>query len=261
MTSSSSSHQLKEISEFYSNDNTQQPVSKIKTTGDGDEFIHIGNQKFNRHELMRAFGGTLNPGLSPPPSHEMANPAAFGLCAFALTTFTLSLYNAQAMGVKVPAVVLGLTCFYGGAVQFLSGVWELVVGNCFAGTALVSYGSFWLSYSCITIKAFGVSAAYEDPTMLANAIGFFLMGWAIFTFLLVLVTLKSTVAFFCLFFFLDLTFILLAAGEFSGNVGVTRAGGVIGIIAAFWGFYNAYAGVANRSNSYFIPHVIPLTRD
>lgn len=261
MTSSISdsvhSHGSKEISE---GSREHVPISNIKTAGDGDEFIIIGNQKFYKHELMTAFGGSLNPGLAPFPKHEFANPAPVGLSAFALTTLVLSLYNAQAMGIKVNSVVLGLSIFYGGAVQFLAGCWELLIGNDFGGTALTSYGAFWFAFSTIFLDAFGIIKAYEGTEQLGNAVGFFLLGWALFTFMLTLVTLKSTVAFFSLFFTLTLTFILLAAGEFTGHVGVTRGGGVMGIITAFIGFYNAFAGVASPTNSYFLPRVIPLSK-
>ncbi|KAK6458062.1 GPR1/FUN34/yaaH family-domain-containing protein [Scheffersomyces xylosifermentans] len=237
-----------------------QNVSKIKTAGDGDEFIVIGNQKFYRHELMSAFGGTLNPGLAPPPKHQFANPAPLGLSAFALTTFVLSMFNAQAMGITTPNIVVSLAAFYGGAVQFLAGVWELAIGNTFGGTALTSYGAFWLSYAAINIQSFGIIKAYADTDQLANAVGFFLLAWAIFTFILTLCTLKSTAAFCALFSCLTITFILLAAGEFTGKVGVARAGGVVGVITGFLGFYNAFAGVANPTNSYFTAWPIPLTK-
>lgn len=250
------SHGSKEISET-----SHDSFGKVRTTGDNDEFIILGNQKFHRHELMTAFGGTLNPGLAPPPAHEFANPAPMGLAAFALTTFVLSMVNARAMGVTTPNVVVGLSCFYGGAVQFLAGVWELLIGNLFGGTALTSYGAFWFAYSAIQIESFGIVEAYGDDTVqLQNAVGFFLLGWALFTAMLTVVTVKSTVAFFGLFFTLTLTFILLAAGDLTQIPNVTRAGGVMGVITAFFGFYNAFAGVANRQNSYFVPHVIPLTK-
>lgn len=226
-------------------------VATIGYEGDSNEYVILGNTKYKRSELMEAFGGALNPGLTPYPVHKFANPAPLGLAAFAFTTFVLSLFNAQAMGITVPNVVVSAATFYGGAIQFIAGVWELALGNTFGATALCSYGSFWLSYAAILIKSFNIEAAYEeDKDMLANAIGFFLLGWAIFTFFLVLVTMKSTVAFFLLFFFLFLTFVLLAAGEFSGKVGVTRAGGVLGVITAFLGWYNAYAGAADRNNTY-----------
>ena len=81
------------------------------------------------------------------------------------------------------------------------------------------------------VDSFGVAAAYEaseeTASQLPNAIGFFLLAWGIFTFMLWLNTLKSTVTFSSLFFLLFVTFLLLAGGEFSGRVGVTRAGGVL----------------------------------
>lgn len=236
-------------------------VGKIQTSGDNNEYVVIGNTKYLRHELMQAFGGSLNPGLSPPPKHNFANPGPLGLSAFALTTFVLSMYNAQAMGITTPNVVVGLTFFYGGIVQLFAGLWEMMVGNTFGATALSSYGGFWLAFGAIHIESFGIVAAYADhEDQLPNAIGFFLVGWAIFTFILTLCTLKSTVAFCALFSFLTMTFVLLAAGEFTGKVGVARAGGVFGVITAFLGFYNAFAGVANKTNSYFVPHSVQLTR-
>lgn len=235
------------------------PVSRVRYAGERNEYLIFGNKKYARNELMTAFGGTLNPGLSPYPVHSFANPAPLGLAAFAFTTFVLSLFNSQAMGITVPNVVVGSACFYGGAVQFLAGMWELLLGNTFGATALTSYGAFWLSYASIFIESFGITAAYEDEKMLSNAIGFFLIGWAMFTFMLCLATMKSTLAFFSLFFFLTITFVLLACGEFSGKIGVSRAGGVFGIITAFIAWYNAFAGVSNRQNSYFTCNPIPLT--
>lgn len=89
-------------------------ITKIRSEGD---YIHFGNEKYLRSELNEAFGGTLNPGLSPPPKHNFANPAPLGLSAFALTTFVLSLINTGARGVTIPNIVVGLAFFYGGAAQ------------------------------------------------------------------------------------------------------------------------------------------------
>lgn len=234
------------------------PIGRIQYSGELDEFVIIGHTKYYRWQLMKAFGGTLNPGLAPFPNKEYANPAPMGLAAFSMTTFVLSMCNAKAMGIEVPAIVVGLACFYGGAAQFLAGMWEFVVGNDWGGCALVSYGSFWLSYAAITIEAFGIASAYEDPKMLDNAIGFYLVGWALFTLMLVFTTVKSTVAFFSLFFSLFVTFVLLAAGKFSGIEGVGRAGGVVGVVCSILGWYNAFAGAANRQNSYITANPIPL---
>jgi GPR1/FUN34/yaaH family len=74
---------------------------------------------------------------------------------------------------------------------------------------------------------------------------------------------KSTVAFFSLFFTLDLAFLCLgiaylqpdAAG--SPNKGLTVAGGVFGILTAFLAWYNALAGIADTSNRY-APHSVGM---
>lgn len=243
---------------FRSDISSEFPIGKVKLSGSSNEFIIIGNKKYYTHELMRAFGGTLNPGPAPY-QHTFGNPAALGLSAFAMSTFVLSLINAQVMGITVPNVVIGLACFYGGVVQFITGIWELFLGNTFGGTALTLYGGFWLSFAAIRIDAFGILDAYEgEEEQLANAVGYFLIGWALFTFMLMLVTMKSTLAFFLLFFFLTITFILLAVGEMTGKDCVIRAGGVLGVITAIIAWYNAWAGTATKQNSYFTSHVVSL---
>ncbi|KAI5955859.1 hypothetical protein KGF54_001361 [Candida jiufengensis] len=232
------------------------PVSKIVTEGD---YITFGNERYKKADLMAAFGGTLNPGLSPPPKNDFANPAPLGLSAFALTTFVLSLINCKARGVTIPNIVVGLAFFYGGAAQLIAGLFEIAVGNTFGGVALSSYGGFWLSWAAIHVESFGILAAYEGKSdELANALGIYLIGWFIFTFFLMLMTVKSTVAFFGVFFFLTITFLLLAIGEFSGKSSVQTAGGVFGLITAFFAFYCAYSGIANAQNSYITVKAIPL---
>lgn len=224
-----------------------------------DEHITFGNEKFLKSELVKAFGGTLNPGLSPPPKHDFANPAPLGLCGFALTTFVLSLINCEARGVTIPNVVVGLAYFYGGAAQFVAGMFEIGIGNTFGGVALSSYGGFWCSWAAIQTKSFGITAAFgENEEELRFALGIFMVGWFIFTFFLCVLTVKSTVAFFLLFFFLSITFLLLAISEFKGSTAVKKAGGVFGVLAALAAWYNAYAGIANSQNSYITVRAIQL---
>lgn len=236
-----------------------EPVHRIFTTGSNNEYIHIGRQKFMKNDLIEAFGGTLNPGLAPPSLHKFANPAPLGLSGFALTTFVLSMYNAKAMGIEIPNVVVAPAMFYGGLVQLIAGIWEIALENTFGGTALCSYGGFWLSFAALYIPWFGVTEAYEGKEAeLGSALGFYLLGWSIFTFGLSVCTMKSTVMFFALFFLLAVTFLLLSIGAFTGIESVDRAGGVIGVIVAFIAWYNAFAGLTNKQNSYVIAHSIPL---
>lgn len=238
------------------NDLTAAEITKVHSEGD---YIHFGNEKYLRSELQQAFGGTLNPGLSPPPKHNFANPAPLGLSGFALTTFVLSLVNTGARGVTIPNIVVGLAFFYGGAAQLVAGMFEIAVGNTFGGVALSSYGGFWGSWAAIQVDSFGIVAAYEGAEEeLRFALGIYLIGWFIFTFFLMLMTLKSTLAFFLIFFFLSITYLLLAIAEIQNSTSVKTAAGVFGILTAFAAWYNAYAGIANSQNTYITVKAISL---
>jgi len=219
-----------------------------------------------------AFGGEFQPGLyRPTTERKFANPAPLGLSAFALTTFVLSLINIGVRGVAEPNIVVALAFGYGGLVQLLAGMWEMAVGNTFGATALSSYGGFWLSLAIVlTPGGFDIVAAYAttDATTgkatgagvndFNNAFGYFLAGWFIFTTILLLCTLRSTVAFFLLFFTLDLAFLFLAIGHLQADdtgaplENSLKAGGYFGIFAAFLAWYNALAGIADDSNSFFV---------
>lgn len=201
------------------------------------------------------------PPSPPPPQHrKFANPAPLGLSAFALTTFVLSLINLRTRGVNTPNIVVALAFGYGGLVQLLAGMWEMAVGNTFGATALSSYGGFWISFAIVlTPGGFDIVNSYGgENDEFHDAFGFFLMGWFIFTTLLLLVTLRSTLAFFLLFFFLDLAFLLLGIGYLhpydngTPRTPVIRAGGFFGLLAAFLAWYNAFAGMADSTNSFFL---------
>ncbi|KAL8811150.1 MAG: hypothetical protein Q9223_004575 [Gallowayella weberi] len=221
---------------------------------------HVGTDTSGR---LPAFGGEFQPGLyKGVKDRKFANPAPLGLSAFALTTFVLSLINMRTRTVAEPNLVVGLAFGYGGLVQLLAGMWEMAVGNTFGATALSSYGGFWLSFAIIlTPGGFNIEEAYvEMQTVQAfyDAFGFFLMGWFIFTTILLIATLRSTVAFFLLFFTLDLAFLLLGIGYLQRdstnhpNPPLIKAGGFFGLLAAFLAWYNALAGIADDSNSFFI---------
>lgn len=223
------------------------------------DYIQFGTERYLRSDLVQAFGGTLTAGLSPPPKFDIGNPGPLGLCAFAMTTFVLSAVNTGAGGLHIPNVVTGLAFFYGGAAQLVAGLFEIAIGNTFGATALCSYGGFWLSYAAILTPSFNVFQGYADhKDQIANSIGIFLIAWFIFTFVMWLFTLKSTVAFSSIFGFLWMTFLLLAIGEFRENKHVTTAGGVFGFITAFIAWYNAWAGMATPQNSYLPVVVMPL---
>jgi len=225
----------------------------------GQEHHHVSH--VGDSGRLPAFGGEFQPGPYHPGHRKLANPAPLGLSAFALTTFILSLINMQTHGIATNNIVVGSAYAYGGLVQLLAGMWEMAVGNTFGATALSSYGGFWISFAVIETSSFGITTAYKDGNQLNVAIGFYLIAWFIFTTLLLLCTLRSSVAFFLLFFTLDIAFLLLAIGHFYPKGGKAsapwiKAGGFFGLLAAFLAWYNAFAVFANNSNFFFVPGVM-----
>jgi len=189
----------------------------------------------------------------PRQPSRIANPGALGLFSFASTTFILSLYNVQTRGVKAPNAVVGMALFTGGLAQLLAGMWEYPRGNTFGATAFSSYGAFWMSYATILIPSSGILDAYaNNPDELSNALGIFLITWFMFTTLLLFGAIRRNISFCFLLTFLALAFLLLACGEWSGKVHVTKAGGAFGILAALVAYYCAVSELLIREESYFL---------
>lgn len=78
---------------------------------------------------------------------------------------------------------------------------------------------------------------------------------------MLLCTLKSSVAMFLLFFFLDMNYLLLGIAHIKCTANeeiiasIQRVGGVFGILAALMAWYNAFAGLFDHSNGFF---TVPL---
>src|SRR6266516_2348850 len=173
----------------------------------------------------------------------VANPAPLGLSAFALTTFVLSSANASFFtGDKI---VIGLALFYGGIAQLLAGMWEFRTGNTFGATAFTSYGAFWLA----------VGWSIQNRLILSHtAFGFFLLGWTIFTGIMILCSVRVTYAHVALFVFLFLTFLSLAIAELSGGSSAfITIGGWLGIVTALIAWCTALSGLLGRTGIFSLP--------
>ena len=177
---------------------------------------------------------------------KIANPGPLGLCGFALTTLVLSAVNAGLLtGAGDVLVVIGLAVFYGGIAQFAAGMWEFRTGNTFGATAFSSYGAFWLSFAALLIPGFGVGLGTKTGPS-GTAVAWYLLGWTIFTGIMMLGSFRTNGATAVVFVLLFLTFLLLAIGGFAGQgagTGMTQIGGYLGILTAIAAWYTALAGV------------------
>jgi len=197
----------------------------------------------------------------------VANPAPLGLSAFALTTFVLSSSNAGFIFPKVGAggaAVIGLAIFYGGLVQLIAGIQEFRAGNTFGATAFCSYGGFWLALGFILLPGSGILASLAADKSVSEGVGVFLLGWTIFTGLMLIATFRLNGALVVVFALLFLTFLSLTigwlagigSGTFTTWVGI---GGWLGIVTAIAAWYTALAGVLASVKLVNLP-TFPMSR-
>jgi uncharacterized protein len=200
-------------------------------------------------------------GAAPPVTEERplarawapANPAPLGLAAFAMTTFVLSMFNANLVSEKGTPVVLGLALAYGGVVQVLAGMWEFRTGNTFGAVAFSSFGAFWISF-----WALEVFYAKSVGGNVGHAVGVYLWAWAIFTAYMTVAALRVSGAVLLVFVLLTATFVLLAIGAVGPHPDVTHWGGYIGLATAAAAWYASFAAVANSTFGRTLFPVIPL---
>jgi succinate-acetate transporter protein len=195
------------------------------------------------------------PTTSNPAAVTFADPAPLGLAGFALTTLLLSFANA---GIVKEAgaitLVLGLAAFYGGLAQFAAGLFEFRRGNTFGATAFSSYGAFWLSYWWIVTH---LTAQSGD---IHQALGLFLLGWAIFTAYMTVAALKTSSAVLAVFVLLTLTFLFLALGQFQNGTdpdALTKVGGYLGIVTGLAAWYASAATVINSTHKRDVLPTLP----
>jgi len=202
-----------------------------------------------------------------PAAPAVANPAPLGLSAFALTTFVLSSSNA---GFLFPAVgvggdvVIGLALFYGGLVQLVAGIQEFRQGNTFGATAFCSYAGFWMSLAVILLPGTGVLASLATAKAVSQGVGVFLLGWTIFTGLMLIATFRISGALIAVFALLFLTFLALTIGWLGGlGTGTfttwVQIGGWLGIVTALVAWYAALAGVLASVKLMNLP-TMPMSR-
>jgi succinate-acetate transporter protein len=191
--------------------------------------------------------------VAVPREPALSDPAPLGLAAFALTTFVFSLLNAgiippgEGPENQIVNLYLPLALFYGGLAQLIAGLFEFRTGNTFALTGFVSYGAFWISLAVLNIFARQFNIA---PERLAEAQGWFFLGWAIFTAIMLVAAFGLNAGLITTFVLLLITFVLLTIGDLQGGPegpGAiwVRLGGYVGILTAIAAWYVAAADVIN----------------
>jgi len=128
----------------------------------------------------------------------------------------------------------------------------------FGSTAFSTYGGFWIGLGLwvqLVVNPTVAAAAKKPATLPATVaalnhdVGWILLAFAIFnTYMLVLST-QVNMAVFLVFLTLEITEIILFAGNFAlgsaSTSGIVQAGGYVGVVTALVAWYTSMAGVSN----------------
>ncbi len=166
--------------------------------------------------------------MADAKSTPASNPAVVGLAGFGMTTLILQFVNLGLMGVG-PVVALGL--FFGGMTQLIAGYQEYKGGNNFGYSAFCSYGAFWISLCAILLMNH-----YKIFVSSETDVGYFLVGWTLYTAILWVASLRIHGAMAMTFTTLLLGFILLDFEKF-GNPSMGHVAAYVLIICALSAWY------------------------
>lgn len=184
---------------------------------------------------------------SAPARPAMADPGAWAVLAFSTTSFMLGLYKAQLVDANGAAIVIPMAFLFGGLVQVVVAVLEVIRGNLFGAVVFGSYGPFWIIYGLIEERYAGkvasAGAAVKDQLAVSSALTVFLAMFAILTFFFLIASLKTDMVLVAVFALLLAAFVLLALGIHSGNTGLEKTSGWLTLIFAVLGWYHGAGGL------------------
>ena len=165
------------------------------------------------------------------------NSAPLALAAFAVTTFMLSLINANVVPVGTTPVVFAVAFMFGGLAQLIAGIICLRNGNVFAGVLFSGFGAFWLSLFAI----FEFSLKAIPLLQVGHSLGLFLYAFGIFAALMFVASFRTSIGTVLALALLTATLFILGAGNYTATSGLIKTGGWTGIALAGVAFYLALA--------------------
>ncbi len=186
---------------------------------------------------------------------DWGNSAPLALLAFAVTTFMLSMINANAVSIGTLPVVFGVALMFGGLAQLIAGLIQLRTGNTFSGVLFSGFGAFWMS-----LFAFAQWFAKEvPPSQLGHAQGLFLYAFGIFVVVMLAASLRTNVVVVLALAILVAVFLFLGAGNYGAHTTLIHWGGYTGLAAAACAFYLALAELCEFSYHRAVLPVWPLS--
>jgi len=174
---------------------------------------------------------------SPAVAQLWGNSAPLCLAAFAVTTFMLSMWNADLVNVGTLPVILGVSLVFGGLTQLIGGVIQLRTGNTFGGALFTGFGAFWLA--AFYIFQFQLKAV--PLIQVGHGVGLFLYGFGIFAAMMFVASFRTSIAVVVALALLTATLFVLGVGQSTATSGLIKTGGWMGIVLAAIAIYLSVA--------------------
>jgi uncharacterized protein len=170
-----------------------------------------------------------------PKQLNWGNSAPLALAAFGVTTFMLSMVNANLISPSVKPGVFGTALLFGGFTQLIAGIIQLRTGNTFTGVVFTGYGGFWMSLAAIALWFLKA----VPTTQVGHTVGLFLYAFGIFTVVIWIASFRTNAIVVLALTLLVPAFFLLAAGNYGAHPTWIHWGGYLGLAAAGCAFYLA----------------------
>jgi uncharacterized protein len=208
-------------------------------------------------QVTSAAGGAPASSASDGSSRPaMADPGAWAVTAFATTSFMLGMYNTHLLNPAGAAIVIPVALFFGGLIQIIVGVLEVMRGNVFGAVVFGTYGPFWVIYGVLlTLYASQIPASDTS-----SAIALFLAMFAVITFYFVIASLRTDLVLVAVFALIFIGLVLLAIGAGAANTDLTKAGGWVTLAFAVLAWYHAAGDVIGYTFGRTVLPVWPLRK-
>ncbi|MDA8373121.1 MAG: acetate uptake transporter [Actinomycetota bacterium] len=185
-----------------------------------------------------------------------ADPGHWAVTAFSATSMMLGFINAHLINPTAMGIIIPTAFIFGGLVQLIVAVIEIMRGSTFGAVAFGSYGPFWI----IVGLYLQFYAKTVSPASAGTTLALFLWMFGIISLYLFIASLKTDVVLATILALLVLTFVLLALGSAYGSASLTEAGGWTTIIFAILGFYHAASGTITSTWGKVLLPLGPLTK-
>ncbi|KAI8335336.1 GPR1/FUN34/yaaH family-domain-containing protein [Chlamydoabsidia padenii] len=188
---------------------------------------------------------------SLPPIFKPGNPAAIGFASFATGSLVLGLYCIGLI-TNLPQVVVGVALGYSGIGQFVSGFMELLMGNVFAATTMMTYSGFFFSFGIMFSPASGFLelAIKGGEEELQKCVGLYMLGYTFISFIFFLGTLRQPWVIRAVLLQVFLGFFFSCLGNFLHVHGLIVASGWISISLALTAYYVMAALIFDETTTF-----------